>query len=235
MNLDIIKKSRKLAKELRCVHRHSIEEHPACFAKGLIKWPDDKTFVKLTDDKWYNFPEYKVCYVDIETDNLNADFGTVLSWCIKEKDKEVKYSVITKEELFNGTVDKRLTEEFVEEISKYKIVVGYYSSKFDIPYMRSKALHWNLDFPEYGSIFTWDLYYTIRYKLKLSRNSLDNACDYLGIKGKTPIDKESWRKAKYGDEESLNEVLTHNKFDVIILEELHNRVEFARKWLKTSI
>jgi len=235
MKIDLIAKSRKLSKELRCIHRHNIEEHPACFAKGLIKWPDDKTYTKITDDKWYNFPGYKVCYVDIETDNLNADFGTVLSWCIKEKDKEIKSAVITKEELFNGTIDKRITQEFIDEISKYKIVVGYYSSKFDIPYMRSKALHWGLDFPEYGSIFTWDLYYTVRYKLKLSRNSLDNACDYLGIVGKTFIDKDAWRKAKYGDPESLKEVLTHNEFDVIILEELHNRVEFARKWLKTSI
>jgi uncharacterized protein YprB with RNaseH-like and TPR domain len=69
----------------------------------------------------------------------------------------------------------------------------------------------------------------------LSRNSLDNACDYLGIKGKTPIDKNTWRAAKYGDPKALKEVLEHNKGDVVILEKLHNKLEFSRKWIRKSI
>lgn len=228
-------KSKKFKEDLRCNHRHTIDEHPSCFAKGQVKWPDDRTFSKVTGEEWYNFPGYKIGYVDIETDNLNADFGTVLCWCIKAKDGEIVSSVITKEEMFNGDVDYRVTKEFIEEASKYKILVGYYSSRFDLAFMRSKALYHRLDFPGYGEVFQWDLYYTIRDKLALSRNSLDNACDYLGIQGKTPLNRGVWRKAKYGDPESLKLVLTHCEYDVIISEELHNRVDFIRKWNKSSI
>jgi len=79
------------------------------------------------------------------------------------------------------------------------------------------------------------LYFTVRDKLKLSRNSLDNACNYLGIDGKTPLDKDIWRLAKYGDRDAISLVLTHCEYDVIITERLHNRIEFMRKWIKTSI
>jgi uncharacterized protein YprB with RNaseH-like and TPR domain len=233
--VDEVLKSKKLKEELRCVHRHTIDEHPVCFARGRIKWPDDKTFSKITGEAWYDYPGYRIAYADIEVDNLNADFGTVLCWCIKQKDGDIVSSIITKEELFNGTGDYRVIKEFIDEISKYKIVVGYYSSRFDIPFMRSKALYYDLDFPAYGDLFQWDMYFTVRDKLALSRNSLDNVCSYLGIEGKTPLDKDVWRKAKYGDKESIDLVLTHCEYDVIITEKLHNRLEFIRKWVKSSI
>ena len=104
-----------------------------------------------------------------------------------------------------------------------------------MPYMRAKALHYDLNFPGYGEIYHWDLFYTAKSKLRLSRKSLDNVCDYLGIAGKTHLDKDIWRKAKYGDKQALDYVLTHCEEDVIILEELHNRLDFTRKWIKKSI
>jgi len=86
---------------LRCVHRHTIEEHPACFEKGLIKYDfkDDREFERLTGLPWYQYPNYRIGYMDIETDNFNADWGTVLSWCIKLKGGGVVSSVITKKEI----------------------------------------------------------------------------------------------------------------------------------------
>ena len=120
-------------------------------------------------------------------------------------------------------------------MSKYKILVSYYGTGFDLKYIRSKALHYGLPFPEYGEIFHFDLYYTVKSKLCLSRNSLDAACDYLGIEGKTPIKREFWREAKYGDVESLDEVVKHNIGDVEILEQLHNKLTPSAKWTKKSI
>jgi hypothetical protein len=79
------------------------------------------------------------------------------------------------------------------------------------------------------------LYYTVREKLKLSRRSLENVCEYFGISGKTPIDKNLWLKARYGDKESLDYVLSHCEGDVRITEILHDKLDFTRKWLKRSI
>lgn len=221
--------------ELRCIHRHTIDEHPGCFSKGLVNYKNDRDFEKFSGNPWYNYPEYKIGYFDIETDNLNADFGSVLSWCIKDKSGALHHDVITREEIFSGIFDKRLVESFVAKLREYKIIIGYYSERFDMPFMRAKALHYGLDFPGFGELYHWDLYYTVKSKLKISRKSLEVATRYLGIEGKTHLDPEIWRRAKYGDPEALAYVLDHNDYDCIITEELHDKLEFTRKWIRKSI
>src|SRR4030067_1297463 len=220
---------------IRCIHRHTIDEHPNCFMKGLINYifENEKEFIKLTGLPWYNFPGYKIGYLDIETQHsFGADYGVLLSWCIKEKDGDIKSSIITKRELFEEEFDKRLVKECLDELKNYKIIVGYYSEGFDIPFLRTKALHYDFDFPGYGELYHWDLYYTAKYKLKLSKYSLANVCDYLNISGKTPLDRETWNRAGYGDKRALERVLEHNKADVIITEKLHNKISFTRKWIR---
>lgn len=212
-------------KQLRCIHRHTIAEHPSCFKKGKVK--------NKSKNVWYD--GLRIGYFDIETDNLAADFGTMLSWVIKEKGGKCYYDVITKEDLFSGVSDKRIVETFLECLKGFDIIMGYYSSGFDLPFVRAKALHYDLPFPGYGDIYHWDLYYTAKSKLRLSRKSLDNVCDYLNIPGKTQIDKNYWRKGKYGDPESLSYILEHNIADCEILEKLHDRLEFTRKWIKNSV
>lgn len=217
-------------KPILCEHSHTIEDHPKCFSEGkVIDRRKDKTL------PWYNEDGMRIGYLDIESDGLKADFSTMLTWCVKEKGGSVAFDKVTKKELFDGKSDKRIVESLVYEMRKYKIIIGYFSTGFDIPFVRTKALHYGLDFPSYGELYHWDLYYTVKSKLNLSRKSLDNACDYLGIKGKTPIDKDVWRKAKYGDPSALEEVLQHNVGDVNITELLHDKISFTRKWIKSSI
>ena len=225
-------------KQLRCVHRHSIDTHPACFAQGRIdyEFQNDREWEKVTGQPWYNFPEYKIGYFDLEADGLKADFATMLTWCVKEKGGKITNGVITKKELFNTIdVDKRLITDLCNELSKYKIIVTYFGTRYDLPFARTKAMRYWLPFLEYGETYHFDLFYTAKSKLNLSRKSLDNVCDYLGIKGKTPIDKEAWRRAKYGNKEALKEVIKHNEGDVEITEALHERMIKLRKWIRTSV
>lgn len=224
-----------MTKELRCIHRHTIRDHPKCFQKGLVKYKDSREFERKTHLPWFQMPGTRIGYFDIETDNLTADFGTMLSWCIKEKGGVIYYDTITKDDLFSGVLDRRIVENLVNTLKGFDIIITYFGTKFDLPFARAKALHYNIDFPEYGDIFHFDIYYTVKSTLKLSRNSLDNACDYLGIKGKTPISKDVWRMAKYGDPNALKEVLIHNEGDVVILEQLHDKLEFSKKWIRRSI
>lgn len=222
---------------LRCIHRHTIEEHPKCFKKGLVKFDfkDDRDWEKKTGIPWYQYPGYKIGYFDIETDNLFADFGIMLTWCLKEKDGTIYHDQVTKEELFEGKGDERIVKSLLDKMKEFKIVVGYNSDRFDVPFLRARAMRHGIDFPGYGELYTWDLYWTARSKLRLTRKTLDNVCDFLGIKGKTPIEKDVWRAAKYGDPKALKVVLEHNRGDVVILEELHNKIEFTRKWIRRSV
>ena len=221
---------------IRCIHRHTIEEHPHCFINNeIIDLRKDK------NDPWWVESGYNMAYIDIETDNLEANFGTMLSWCLKAKDGDIVSSVVTKQELFDGTIDKRVVKELVLALQRIPITIGYYSSRFDMPFIRSKALYYLArddnfpEFPSFGKVFHWDLYFTVRSKLSLSRNSLAMATAYLNIPGKTPLSPEVWTKAKYGDKEALDCVLEHNREDVKITEKLHNKLVPFRKWIKTSV
>jgi uncharacterized protein YprB with RNaseH-like and TPR domain len=234
----------KKGKEPRCIHRHTINEHPKCFEKGLLNNVKVEEKPKNEKDPAIWYADKRIGYLDIETDNLNADFGTMLSWCIKEKNGPVISSVVTKEELFDGRTDSELVRKLVDTMRSFDIICGYYSSGFDIPYIRAKALHYGYDFPSFEEddtgklkpeLYHWDVYYLVRSKLKISRKSLESACDYLGIKGKTPLDKDIWRKAKYGDPEAIAKVLEHNIGDVVILEKLHNRLTEYKKWIKSPL
>ena len=216
--------------KVRCKHRHTIDEHPACFAQAEVE--DLRKGEKLP---WFKESGMKIGYLDIESDGLKADFSTMLSWCIKEKGGEISFDAVTKQELFDGRTDRRIISSILKEMSKYKIVVTYYGTGFDIPYIRAKALHYGLTFPSYSDLYHFDLYYTVKAKLCLSRKSLDNACDYLGIVGKTPINKDVWRRAKYGDKDAIREVLIHNAGDVEILEVLHDKLADFAKWTKRSV
>jgi uncharacterized protein YprB with RNaseH-like and TPR domain len=208
--------------ELRCIHRHTITEHPNCFRKGLVKY-----------DWW---ADKKIAYLDIETSDLQADFGMVLSWCLKFKnDKKIYSAVITKKDIYNKIYDKKVVKDLLDLLKEVDIVVTYYGTEFDIPYLRTRAEKWRLEFPKYGDIYHWDLYYKVRNLFKTHRKSLAVITRFLGISGKTPIESETWFDAQYGDEDSLKEVLIHNEFDVIILEKLHERIEDYTKWQKKSL
>lgn len=208
--------------EQRCIHRHTIKTHPNCFRKGLIKY-----------DWWAN---KRIAYLDIETSDLKANFGIVLSWCLKYKDDRFIYSeMITKKDLETRTFDKRIVKDLLEMLEEVDVVVTYYGTGFDIPFLRTRAEHWKLDFPKFGSIYHWDLYYKAKRLFLTHRKSLGVVTNFLGIKGKTPLDPEVWFIAKYGDEKALKQILEHNKQDVIILEKLHKRIEDYTRWERKSL
>ncbi len=196
----------------RCKHGHRYAEHPACY-------------VKERQDA-----NVKIGYLDIETSNLKANFGIMLSYAIKEKgNKKILCDTITKKEIDDGTLDKRLVRQCIEDMKKFDVVMGYYSTKFDIPFIRTRAMYWGIDFPMYGELQHKDVWYMVRAKMCLHSNRLESACKHLGIEGKTHIDSLYWIRALSGDKKALDYILDHNKKDVVILEKLHDKVkEFVR-------
>jgi len=164
-------------------------------------------------------------YLDIEASQLNANFGWMYSWAIKTAGKaKVDYAIVTRQEILNGVLDKRIIQELVDKIKEFTLIYTYYGSRFDIPFIRTRALEWGIEFPAYGEINHRDLYYLVRSRMKLHRNRLENACDLLGIKGKTHLEPKMWVLANTGNKEALQYILKHNIYDVKILEELHERL-----------
>lgn len=199
-----------------CEHKHTYLTHYACY---LRDHPDLE----------------RLGFLDIEASNLDADFGIILSWCIKDANsKKIHEGRITRHDIESaeaGDEDKRVVQELVGNLKYFDHVVTYYGTKFDIPYIRTRAVACGVDFPVFGTLKHTDLYYIVRHRFKLSSNRLENACRVIMKKTqKTRIDSKFWRGGARGDEASLAYILDHNRKDVLDLEALYQKVIlFSRK------
>lgn len=168
-------------------------------------------------------------FFDIETfsSNFSADRGVILCYCLKEQGTNEYYeSHITPKELKSKDLDKRLVKQCIKDLSNFDAVSTYYGTGFDLPFLRTRALVHKLDFFNYGELFQEDVYYSVRSKLGLSKNSLDNACKtVLGSSKKTYWDFFTWLRAVQGDKDSMKKIVEHCHYDVDDLEDLYNRLE----------
>jgi uncharacterized protein YprB with RNaseH-like and TPR domain len=176
-----------------------------------------------------------VGFLDIEASNLDADFGIMLSYCIKiAGSKEILQGVLTKADIETskpGCEDTRIIRQLVKDFEQFDRIVTFFGKGFDVPFIRARAIIDKVKFPNYGSVIHTDVYYIVRSRVKLSSRRLENCCRVLlGKTNKTRINNAYWRGAVRGCKKALDYVLDHNKKDVIDLERLYNKViNFSRK------
>lgn len=182
---------------------------------------------------WYD--GLRIGFLDIETTNLEANAGSMLSWAIKYRKGPVVGDVVTRHEQISCEFDARITASLLATLEDLDVVVTYYGTGFDVPFLRTRALALGLTPPGAGDLYHWDVYYLVRHKLKLHRNSLQAACALFGIGGKTHLDMEIWARARVGDPDALAYVYDHNKADVRILARLFDRVETQAKWQRRPL
>ena len=200
----------------RCRHRHDGLTHAACFDQV--------------------HPGERIGFLDIEATSLNASFGYMLCYCIKRQSGEVLKRPIRTSEIKSHRYDKRLCEQFLEDVKEFDRVVTYYGSRYDVPFLRTRCLYWNLDFPPMGTMFHTDLYYAVRNKLRLYRNRLETACDMFSIESKGHrLTPSVWMDAQTGDQKAIDFVLQHNIEDVVSLEALWEKLQGHFRQTKTSV
>lgn len=183
-----------------CRHNHSFLEHYSCF---LMERPNTSP------------QREKIGVFDIETTGLLANWGIMVSWCMLDHDTgEIAWDINKKREM-RDRHDKRVVKSAIKEIKKYDRIITWYGSRFDIPFVRTKALHHDLDFPAFRDLYHTDLLYVSRSKLRLHSNRLENVCQYFEIPAKlhkmTPKLND---RLQAGNEKALNDVLEHCKEDV---------------------
>lgn len=197
----------KLAR-FRCKHGHNALSHYNCYRKEKEEGE-------------------RIGYTDIECSNLKANFGIMLTYAHKVRDKNKIYKgMITKDELENGMLDKRLVRDCIADMRKFDRIIGHYSSGYDIPFIRTRALYWGLDFPEYGELLHTDVYYLARKVLCLHSNRQDVIAEtILGETQKTRLNSRHWIMALQGNKKALKYVMEHNIADVVDLERNHKKLE----------
>ena len=190
-----------------CEHGHTYLEHYSCYKK-------------------YHGDKERVGILDIETTDLTGDYGYILTYCIKKYGGETLKRFMTKDDVRRGTYDKRIMRQFIQDCKGFDRFITYYGARFDIPELRTRALYWKLPFPIHKSVKHTDIYFIVKFKLKLRRNSLMVACQHLGIKAKGhPLLPEIRWKAMNGDAGAIKYILTHNIEDVESTEKLYNRIK----------
>lgn len=181
-------------------------------------------FEKLKADK---SGPIRIGVLDIETSNLEADFGYVLVACVKEVvegNLTGKITTIRIDDPRNSDKfsDKWVIKELVKEMNSYDLLVHWYGSGFDIPFVNSRALYHNLMPPQRN--FSRDLCYVARGIGKLRNNRLATWGKFLfGQTGKTSLAMAQWLRAIRGERAALNYVVDHCRKDVIETERIYKR------------
>ena len=194
-------------------HRRRYTEHPHCFK-------EDYEGQVLFDEV--------IGFLDIEATNLAADFGYVFCYAIKELDGQIITCSVTphgvaKEYIF----DRDVIRQFIHDIEPFDRLIGYYSKdyRFDVPFLRTRALKWGLDFPEWREHLFTDVYDLAKAKLRLHRTRMENVADLVNVPSKEHrLNPEIWQKAQAGHKESLDYIMTHCVEDVVTLEAIYKRL-----------
>jgi uncharacterized protein YprB with RNaseH-like and TPR domain len=214
----------------KCKHNHTYLDHYSCFMSEIAE--------KYKWEPGSNIPiPHRIGFFDIESTGFQGDFSIMLCYSIKDSESDKIYSDCVTAKDLKGDLDKRILINCIRDMKIFDRIVGFYSSKFDLPFCRTRAVYWNLNFPKYSELLHTDVYYIIRHKFKLSRNRQQTAHNILvgNETRKTHFGRDAWIKSMTGDKKSLDYILDHNKKDVLDLEELYYKViDFSRK-TNTSI
>ena len=167
---------------------------------------------------------------------MKANWDFILSYCIKELDGPILGRHVTKKEIITYEFDKKLTAELLADIRKFDRVTTYYGQRFDLPFVKTRAEKWGLDFPAYRDLWQTDVYFIAKQNLLLHSTRLEHVCEVMGIPSKEhKLEPDIWQKAQAGHEESLDWIHTHCEEDVISLEAVWKRLRKYTTPAKRSI
>lgn len=186
-------------------HRHSLLSHFQCYLNEQADIVDDPM-------------REKIGIFDIEATGLKGNWDFMLSYAIKELGKKKIYGrVLTPKEIRSFTFDKKLIAECVEDLKRFDRIVGHYirDRRFDLPFCRTRALKWGIEFPGYRELKLTDTYDLAKNKLCLHSYRLESICQHLGIAAKGhKQEPDQWQRAQAGNKEALQYTFTHNLEDV---------------------
>lgn len=159
-------------------------------------------------------------YWDIETTDLNANWGSILCIGYAIDDGPVNLISITD---FKGWEkapwdDKKVIQKFLSilEGDEIGVEVTHYGTNFDIKFLQARMLYHRLGvFPKLDHV---DTYYAAKAKLAIKSRSLGAVAEHARIRyKKTPLSADVWRKAGRGDKKSLQYIGRHCIADIRVL------------------
>ena len=164
-------------------------------------------------------------FFDIEATNLNADFGYILciSWKFLGNDRVHTISIVESPSFKNDpTDDSYVVGEFQKVSESVDMIVTWYGTRFDVPFVNSRLLYHDLPIlPPIPHVDGWRI---AKYKLKLHSNRLASVLAFLNLPDKTPLSGPIWQKATAGHKQSIKYVVEHCEQDVRMLEKAYLKI-----------
>lgn len=151
----------------------------------------------------------------------------MLSWSAKWlNDSKIMGDVVTPKESLKED-DNRISHSLHNLINEADIIIAH-NTAFDIPIMNTRFLMNDIMPPApYQKICTLQ---TVRRQFAFAHNKLDFLADRLGVPHKKlETSHQLWLDCRNGDEKALEDMLTYNKMDVTVLEEVYLKI---RGWVK---
>lgn len=165
---------------------------------------------------------------DIEASGLNADFGIVLCVGFKEVGKG-KPEVLNILDYANDgdliRAEKRLLKDVYTRLLDCDVWLTHFGTWFDINFVNSRLIYHKLPIipPKFNHIDTWKI---AKNRLKLRNNRLITISEFLGTEDeKNAIKPEQWIRAMGGHRPSMNYIVEHCRRDVLVLEEVYERIK----------
>ena len=119
--------------------------------------------------------------------------------------------------------DKRIVLQLADLIRKADIVIAHNVDKFDIPKVNQRLLMLGLE--PLGPVRTLDTLRLAKQNFALAYNKLDWLAQSLGLGNKIKTDFDLWKEAYHGDESALFEMLQYNEHDVVLLEQVFDKMK----------
>jgi uncharacterized protein YprB with RNaseH-like and TPR domain len=113
-----------------------------------------------------------------------------------------------------------------------EIIVTWYGSGFDIPFLSTRAIVHNIDLTELTEIPMLDLCQWSRANLLLSSYSLESVARFLGISGGKGFKEfrgtdilALFKLVERGDLEARKLIVEHCKEDIVVLKLVHEKLK----------
>jgi hypothetical protein len=146
----------------------------------------------------------------------------LLAWSAKWLgEKDVYSGVVTGAEARKAN-DTRIVKDLAKLIRQADILIAHNGDRFDVPMFNNRLLALGLDpLPPISTIDTCKL---AKRHFRLAYNKLDYLGEYLGLGRKIKTDFDLWRSCLAGDEKALSKMVKYNRRDVVLLEQVFDRL-----------
>ena len=173
-------------------------------------------------------------YLDIETNSKTASDGMVIAigLLMDGDEPEVRFADSFEEE-------GKALEWLLGKLKNCDMIVTWYGSGFDIPFLATRALAHDIDLSKLTEPQMLDLCEWSRANLLLSSYSLEAVARFLGVSGGKGFKEfrgtdivALFKLVERGDLESRKLIVEHCKEDIVVLKLVHERLKpmVERSW-----